>query len=212
MFVRNPEKKNPSQDMAIRNPGKKNSRLRTCESGTQEKKNPHRRTCWSGTQEKNPISGHVGQEPRKEKPIVGRVNQEPRKRKPISGHVYLLIHKSLLSVQHSKLMKLMPVIVDMSLQQQQCQRQCCQLGLERLSVNHPYIKSSKCSEQQPGQDQVGQAAVDPENKVQQQLAGELKIRWFEVQQQQKIRQAWLWGVQEKHGRWWVVAGMWSNCQ
>lgn len=91
--------------------------------------------------------------------------------------------------------------------QQQCQHQCCQLGLERLSIDHPDIKSSKCSEQQPGQDQVGQAAVDPENKVQQQLAGELQIRWFEVQQQQKIQQAWLWGVQEKHGRWWVVAGM-----
>jgi hypothetical protein len=30
---------------------------------------------------------------------------------------------------------------------------------------------------------------------------------LKVQQQQKIQQAWLWGVQEKHGRWWVVAGM-----
>lgn len=105
--------------------------------------------------------------------------RNPEKENPSQDMSIFSYTNPSLSVQHSKLMKLMPVIVDMCLQQQQCQRQCCQLGLERLSVDHPDIKSSKCSEQQLGQDQVGQAAVDPENKVQQQLASKLKIRWFE---------------------------------
>ncbi len=156
---------------------------------------------------RTPIAGHVDQEPRKKIPLQDMSIRIPEKENPSQDMSIFSYTSPSLSVQHSKLMKLMPVIVDMYLQQQQCQHQCCQLGLERLSVDHPDIKSSKCSEQQPGQDQVGQAAVDPENKVQQQLAGKLKIRWFEVQQQQKIQQAWLWGVQEKHGRWWVVAGM-----
>jgi hypothetical protein len=158
-------------------------------------------------EKKTPFQDMLMRNPEKKNPLQDMSIRNPEKENP-SMDMSIFSHTSpSLSVQHSKLMKLMPVIVDMSLQQQQCQRQCCQLGLERLSVDHPDIKSSKCSEQQPGQDQVGEAAVDPENKVQQQLAGELKIRWFEVQQQQKIQQPWLWGVQEKHGRWWVVAGM-----
>jgi hypothetical protein len=65
-LIRNPEKKNPSQDMSITNPGKK-----------------------------NPISGHADLEPRKNKTISGHVYQETRKNTSFSGHVHLLIHVSL---------------------------------------------------------------------------------------------------------------------